>query len=69
MEGIAMCLQAAKQAASELCAGLKDAVLETTAVVDVAFVCALAKTSRRALETRVVKKRILNMLMEKNWNL
>ena len=63
-----MYLQAARQAASELCAGVKLAVPDTTAVVpeatrlvEVVVFWALAKTSSMALETSVVKKRILGV--------
>jgi hypothetical protein len=63
-----VCLQAARQAASELWAGVKLAVPDTTAVVVEAtraeeeFVCALARTISKALETKVVRRRIFGYI-------
>jgi hypothetical protein len=59
-----MHLQAARQAASEDCAGLKLTVPEATIEgeaeeAEVEFDCALAERTSRALETKRLMKRIL----------
>jgi hypothetical protein len=63
-----MYLQAARQAASEDCAGLKLTVPEATMEgeteeAEVEFDCALAERMSRALETKMLTKRILMVLI------